>query len=104
MDLLERQMQMDLLPDQEIHCCLNNVRTIYYPKIFQTPGESGLNKWELGSGVYPVERLSMADINNMVHASSQFVQTMDNNTEDRIRKTFGQFKEQYLTKYKKSIQ
>jgi hypothetical protein len=71
---------------------------------FQTPGESGLNKWELGSGVYPVEKLSMAGINNMVHASSQFVQTMDNNTENRIRKTFGQFKEHYLTKYKKSIQ
>ena len=26
---------------------------------FQTPGESGLNKWELGSGVYPVEKLSI---------------------------------------------
>lgn len=69
---------------------------------FQTPGESGLYKWELGSGVYPVEKLSMADINNMVHASSEFVQTMDSS--DRVRKTFEQFKEQYLTKYKKSIQ
>ena len=43
---------------------------------YQTPGESGLAA-DRFSGVYPVEKLSLDDIDTMVSASKKFVDTME---------------------------
>ena len=43
---------------------------------FQTPGESGSAKWRF-SDVYPVQKLSLSDIDNMVDASKEFTNVMD---------------------------
>lgn len=43
---------------------------------FQTPGESGAAKWRF-SDVYPVQKLSLSDIDNMVDASKEFTNVMD---------------------------
>ena len=59
---------------------------------YQTPGESGLAKWRF-SNVYPVQKLTDQDINNMVDASKEFVKMQDENTEKRVRKNFSSFME-----------
>jgi len=59
---------------------------------YQTPGESGLAKWRF-SNVYPVQKLTDQDINNMVDASKEFVKMQDENTEQRVRKNFSSFME-----------
>ena len=43
---------------------------------YQTPGESGLAA-DRFSGVYPVEKLSLDDIDTMVSASKEFVDSME---------------------------
>ena len=43
---------------------------------YQTPGESGQAKYRFSS-VYPVEKLSLSDIDNMVDASKEFTNVMD---------------------------
>ena len=43
---------------------------------YQTPGESGEAKWRF-SDVYPVQKLSLSDIDNMVDASKEFTNVMD---------------------------
>jgi len=43
---------------------------------YQTPGESGEAKWRF-SNVYPVQKLSLSDIDNMVDASKEFTNVMD---------------------------
>ena len=43
---------------------------------YQTPGESGLERYRF-SGVYPVEKLSLDDIDQMVSASSDFVNRVE---------------------------
>ena len=57
---------------------------------YQTPGESGLAKWRF-SNVYPVERLTMANIDAMVKASTEYSDLMYKNTEDVMRKNFSKF-------------
>ena len=42
---------------------------------YQTPGESGQAKYRF-SDVYPVEKLSLSDIDNMVDASKEFTNVM----------------------------
>ena len=59
---------------------------------YQTPGQSGLAKWRF-SNVYPVQKLTDQDINNMVDASKEFVKMQDENTEKRVRKNFSSFME-----------
>ena len=44
---------------------------------YQTPGQSGQAKWRF-SNVYPVQKLSLSDIDNMVDASKEFTNVMDN--------------------------
>ena len=74
---------------------------------YQTPGESGESKWRF-SDVYPVLKLSLSkssdgpSIDAMVAASKMFVDRMDN-PQERVRKTFEQFQEDWSDKYKKSI-
>ncbi len=65
---------------------------------YQTAAEVGLNKWELGSGVYPVMKVSLdtnlgdgPSIDQMVDASMKFTDIMDSRTEARIRKNFSRF-------------
>ena len=43
---------------------------------YQTPGESGQAKYRF-SDVYPVEKLSLSDIDGMVDASKEFTNAMD---------------------------
>jgi len=43
---------------------------------YQSPGQSGLAKWRF-SNVYPVQKLSLSDIDNMVDASKEFTNVMD---------------------------
>ena len=59
---------------------------------YQTPGQSGLAKWRF-SNVYPVQKLTDQDINNMVDASKEFVKMQDENTEQRVKKNFSSFME-----------
>ena len=70
---------------------------------FQTPGESGEAKWRF-SDVYPVLKLSLNNsqgdgpsIDAMVSASKMFVNRMDN-PQERVRKTFSNFKESIVDK------
>ena len=57
---------------------------------YQTPGETGLAKWRF-SNVYPVQRLTMANIDAMVKASTEYSDLMYKNTEDVMRKNFSRF-------------
>tara|TARA_B100000965_G_scaffold404930_1_gene437207 strand:+ start:1300 stop:1758 length:459 start_codon:yes stop_codon:yes gene_type:complete len=59
---------------------------------YQTPGQSGMAKWRF-SNVYPVQKLTDQDIDNMVDASKEFVQMQDENTEQRVKKNFSSFME-----------
>jgi len=59
---------------------------------YQTPGQSGMAKWRF-SNVYPVQKLTDQDINNMVDASKEFVKMQDENTEQRVKKNFSSFME-----------
>ena len=59
---------------------------------YQTPGQSGLAKWRF-SNVYPVQKLTDQDIDNMVDASKEFVNMQDENTEQRVKKNFSSFME-----------
>ena len=75
---------------------------------YQTPGESGQAKWRF-SDVYPVLKLSLSSnqgdgpsIDDMVAASKMFVNRMDN-PQERMKKTFEEFRESWSNKYKKSI-
>jgi hypothetical protein len=75
---------------------------------YQTPGESGQAKWRF-SDVYPVLKLSLNNsqgdgpsIDAMIDASKMFVDRMDN-PQERMKKTFEQFRESWSNKYKKSI-
>ena len=64
---------------------------------FQTPGESGAAKWRF-SDVYPVQKLSLSDIDNMVDASKEFTNVMDDRSRNNWR-TSCQFKEEKKTSY-----
>ena len=55
---------------------------------FQTPGESGAAKWRF-SDVYPVEKLSLSDIDGMVDASKEFTDVMDDRRLSNIRSSMG---------------
>ena len=57
---------------------------------YQTPGQSGLAKWRF-SNVYPVEKLTMANIDDMLQASTEYSDLMYKNTEDVMRKNFSKF-------------
>ena len=57
---------------------------------YQTPGESGLSKWRW-SNVWPVQKLNMDQINSMVGASKEFVDLMDKDNQQRVRKNFTRF-------------
>jgi len=59
---------------------------------YQTPGQSGMSKWRF-SNVYPVQKLTDQDIDNMVDASKEFVNMQDENTEQRVKKNFSSFME-----------
>ena len=60
---------------------------------YQTPGQSGLAKWRF-STIWPVSHLTMAGINDMVNASAKYVNLMNTNTEDRIRRNLQRFNEE----------
>ena len=51
---------------------------------YQTPGQSGLAKWRF-SNVYPVQKLSLSDIDNMTDASKKYTNVMDDRRLENIR-------------------
>ena len=51
---------------------------------YQTPGQSGLAKWRF-SNVYPVQKLSLSDIDNMTDASKRYTNVMDDRRLENIR-------------------
>ena len=51
---------------------------------YQTPGQSGQAKWRF-SNVYPVQKLSLSDIDNMVDASKEYTNVMDDRRLENIR-------------------
>ena len=59
---------------------------------YQTPGEDGLAKYRFAS-IYPVEKLSLSQIDSMVKASDEFTNLMDKNTQDHVKKSFASFME-----------
>ena len=65
---------------------------------FQTAAETGLAKWATYSNVYPVMKVTLDNnkgdgpsVDSMVAASNEYVNIMDRNVADRIRKTFSRF-------------
>mgnify|MGYP003117255409 CR=1 FL=1 len=51
---------------------------------YQTPGQSGQAKWRF-SNVYPVQKLSLSDIDNMTDASKKYTNVMDDRRLENIR-------------------
>ena len=47
---------------------------------YQTPGQSGDAEWRF-SNVYPVQRLTDADVDSMVDASKEYINKVDNNND-----------------------
>ena len=62
---------------------------------YQTPGESGLAKYRF-SNIYPVEKVTEKNIDNMVDASNEYLQLADKsnqrNAEERINRIRQMFK------------
>ena len=65
---------------------------------FQTPAETGENRYATFAGVYPVMKVSLSSsdgdgpsIDQMVDASTKFTQIMDDRTAARIRTNFRRF-------------
>ena len=48
---------------------------------YQTPGQSGDAEWRF-SNVYPVQRLTDADVDSMVDASKEYINKVDNNNDN----------------------
>ncbi len=60
---------------------------------FQTPGQSGQARWRF-SNVYPAQKLSLSDINNMVDASKDYIQIMDDKRLSNIMNMVRSLKEE----------
>ena len=65
---------------------------------FQTPAETGEDKYSRFASVYPVMKVTLGDnlgdgpsIDSMVAASKKFVDDMNDNTQRVIRKNFSRF-------------
>ena len=74
---------------------------------FQTPAEPGQNKYNTGSGVYPVMKVSLSNnmgdgpsIDAMVAASKEFVNKMDEQNYHRVRTMFPSTKHKKLPEKK----
>ena len=50
---------------------------------YQSPGQSGLAKWRF-SNVWPVEKVTEVDIDNMVDASKEYMKMSDNSNSDNL--------------------
>ena len=48
---------------------------------YQTPGQSGDAEWRF-SNVYPVQRLTDSDVDDMVDASKEYINKVDNNRDN----------------------
>ncbi len=59
---------------------------------YQTPGQSGQAKWRFAN-VYPVQKLTLANVDAMVDASDKYVEIQDEQNENRRMKTFDTFME-----------
>lgn len=65
---------------------------------FQTPDETGQNRYNTFASVYPVMKLSLSNsqgdgpsIDAMVDASKEFVNKMDESNQKRVKKNFTDF-------------
>ena len=50
---------------------------------YQSPGQSGLAKWRF-SNVWPVEKVTEVDVDNMVDASQEYMKLSTQNTDDNL--------------------
>ena len=57
---------------------------------YQTPGESGMAKYRFAS-IYPVEKLTMAGIDNMMKAGKEYTELMNQHTADVVKRNFTRF-------------
>ena len=57
---------------------------------YQTPGESGMAKYRFAS-IYPVEKLTMAGIDNMMKAGKEYTELMNQHTADVVKRNFNRF-------------
>ena len=64
---------------------------------YQTPGESGQAKWRF-SNVWPVMKLTMKGIDDMVDASKEYTQMQNESRQEVLRKNFNQFIEESALK------
>ena len=55
---------------------------------YQTPDQPGLAKWRF-STIWPVEHVTLANIEKMVAASNKYIDIMDTKTQQRIRRNMG---------------
>tara|TARA_B100001559_G_scaffold212695_1_gene178294 strand:+ start:5525 stop:5986 length:462 start_codon:yes stop_codon:yes gene_type:complete len=62
---------------------------------YQTPGESGESKWRF-SNVYPVQKLSLSDIDNMVDASKEYTNMIDDRRIKNIMNMVRSIKEEAI--------
>ena len=64
---------------------------------YQTPGESGQAKWRF-SNVWPVIKLTMKGIDNMVDASKEYTHLQNESRQEVLRKNFNEFIEESALK------
>ena len=64
---------------------------------YQTPRESGQAKWRF-SNVWPVMKLTMKGIDDMVDASKEYTQMQNESRQEVLRKNFNQFIEESALK------
>ena len=57
---------------------------------YQTPGQSGMARWRF-SNIYPVEKLTMAGIDNMMKAGQEYTKLVNQHTADVMKKNFTRF-------------
>lgn len=62
---------------------------------YQTPGESGESKWRF-SNVYPVQKLSLSDIDTMVDASKEYTNMIDDRRMANIMNMVRSIKEEAI--------
>ena len=100
-----KQYLKEAVPTNATGSSIANFSPFLFPKDddflsqdFQTPAETGEDKYARFGSVYPVMKVSLGSnlgdgpsIDQMVDASMKFTNIMDASTEVRIRKNFSRF-------------
>ena len=95
----------EAVPTNSTGSSISNFSPFLFPKDedllsqdYQTPAETGEDKYTRFAAIYPVMKVSLKSnlgdgpsIDQMVDASMKFTDIMDSRTESRIRKNFSRF-------------